>query len=192
MHMGDEAAASISMRVLGEIAIDVNGHSVALPTSARAVALLGWLAIHGGPRARCEIASSLWPDVPDSSARNGVRSALWSLRQAFNGHAETVLDTSRNRIGLRNVSVDLRHFEELVEAGRLDDALAVSSGELLAGLDDEWAILARETHRDRLIALLADSSNAAAADGDLVLAVARARSAAELNPLSESCARCLL
>jgi DNA-binding SARP family transcriptional activator/tetratricopeptide (TPR) repeat protein len=192
MHMGDEAAASISMRVLGEIAIDVNGHGVALPTSARAVALLGWLAIHGGPRARSEIASSLWPDVPDSSARNSVRSALWSLRQAFDGDAETVLDTSRNRIGLRNVSVDLRHFEELVEAGRLDDALAVSSGELLAGLDDEWAILARETHRDRLIALLADSSNAAAADGDLVLAVARARSAAELNPLSESCARLLM
>ncbi|MDT5130838.1 MAG: hypothetical protein QOE41_149, partial [Mycobacterium sp.] len=103
-----------------------------------------------------------------------------------------VLDTSRNRIGLQNVSVDLQRFGEMVDAGQLDDALALSSGELLAGLDDEWAIVARETHRNRLIALLADSSNAAAAEGDQNLAIARARTAAQLNPLSESCARLLM
>jgi DNA-binding SARP family transcriptional activator len=134
----------------------------------------------------------MWPDVPDSSARNSVRTALWSLRQALNGHADAVLDTSRNRIGLRNVSVDLHRFEELVDTDRLDEALALASGELLAGLDGEWAILARETHRDRLITLLIASSNAAAAEGNHGLAIARARTAAELNPLSESCARLLM
>jgi DNA-binding SARP family transcriptional activator/tetratricopeptide (TPR) repeat protein len=188
----DRASVSISVRVLGEIVIDIDGSAVELPASVRAVALLGWLAIHPGPRPRSEIASSLWPDVPDSSARNSVRSALWSLRQAFDDHADAVFDTSRNRIGLRGVSVDLRRFEELVNAGRLDDALALASGELLAGLDDEWAMLAREAHRDRLIALLAASSNAAATEGDHALAIARARAAAELNPLSESCARLLM
>jgi predicted ATPase/DNA-binding SARP family transcriptional activator len=182
----------VSVRVLGEIAVDINGSSVALPASLRAVALLGWLATHSGPRPRSEIASSLWPDVPDSSARNSVRSALWSLRQAFKDHADAVLDTSRNRLGLRNVSVDYRQFEELVDAGRLDDALGLAAGELLAGLDDEWAILARQTHRDRLITLLAERSNAAAADGNHSVAIARARTAAELNPLSESCARLLM
>ncbi len=187
-----DAAASMSVRVLGEIAIDSNGGAIALPTSLRAVALLGWLAIHPGARPRSEIASSLWPDVPDSSARNSVRNALWSLRQALNGHADAVLDTSRNRIGLRNVLVDLQQFEELVGADRLDDALALASGELLAGLDGEWALLARETHRDRLITLLTASSNAAAAEGNHGLAIARAQAAAELNPLSESCARLLM
>jgi predicted ATPase/DNA-binding SARP family transcriptional activator len=190
--MADKSAVSISVRVLGEIAIDINGSSVALPASLRAVALLGWLATHYGPRPRSEIASSLWPDVPDSSARNSVRSALWSLRQAFNDHADTVLDISRSRIGLNNVSVDYRQFEELVDARRLDDALGMAAGELLAGLDDEWALLARQTHRDRLITLLADSSDAAASKGNHVLAIARARTAAELNPLSESCARLLM
>jgi DNA-binding SARP family transcriptional activator/tetratricopeptide (TPR) repeat protein len=189
---GDDAGVSVSVRVLGEIAIDVDGKVVALPTSLRAVAMLGWLAIHPGPRPRSEIASSLWPDVPDSSARNSVRSALWSLRQVFGKHADAVLDTSRNRIGLHNVSVDFRHFAELVSADRLDDALALGAGELLAGLDDEWVLMARDAHRDRLIALLAASSNTAAADGDSVLAIARARAAAELNPLSESCARLLM
>ena len=190
--MADKAAVSISVRVLGEIAIDINGSSVALPASLRAVSLLGWLATHPGPRPRSEIASSLWPDVPDSSARNSVRSALWSLRQAFVEHADTVLDTSRSRIGLNNVSVDCRQFEELVDAGRLDAALSLAAGELLAGLDDEWAILARQTHRDRLINLLVESSDAAATDGNRLVAIARARAAAELNPLSESCARLLM
>jgi predicted ATPase/DNA-binding SARP family transcriptional activator len=190
--MADKSAVSISVRVLGEIAIDINGSSVAMPASLRAVALLGWLATHPGTRHRSEIASSLWPDVPDSSARNSVRSALWSLRQAFKNHADTVLDTSRTRIGLNNVSVDYRQFEELVDAGRLDDALGMAAGELLAGLDDEWAILARQTHRDRLINLLAESSDAAATNGNHVVAIARARTAAELDPLSESCARLLM
>ena len=185
-------SAAVWVRVLGDVAIELNGSAMPLPKSLGAVALLGWLAIHPGTRLRAEIASSLWPDVADASARGSVRSALWSLRQALNAQADFVLDTSRHRIGLRNVSVDYRCFEELVAAGQIDDALALTSGELLTGLNHEWAMLARETHRDRLIALLAASSDAAAADGDHVVATARARAAMDLNPLSESAARLLM
>jgi DNA-binding SARP family transcriptional activator/tetratricopeptide (TPR) repeat protein len=188
----DEAGVSVSVRVLGEMGIDVDGGSVALPDSLRAVALLGWLATHAGSRSRSEIASALWPDVTDSAARSSVRTALWALRRAFGQHADVVLDTSRNRIGLRNVEVDVARFDELVADDRLHEALAMSSGELLAGLDDEWAILARESHRDRVIALLRDLSDKAAANGDLALAIEWARQAAELNPLSETCARLLM
>jgi DNA-binding SARP family transcriptional activator len=156
------------------------------------VALLGWLAIHAGSRSRSEIASALWPDVADAAARNNMRTALWALRRAFGQYADALLDASRNRIGLRNVAVDVARFEELVADDRFDEALAMSSGELLAGLDDEWAILARESHRDTVIALLRDQSDKAAANGDLALAIERARQAAELNPLSETCARLLM
>ncbi len=187
-----QVGVSASVRVLGEIGVDAGGVAVALPDSSRAVALLGWLAIHSGSRSRSEIASALWPDVPDSAARNSVRTALWALRRAFGEHADAVLDTSRNRIGLRNVDVDLARFDELVADDRLDEALAMSSGALLVGLDDEWAILARESHRDMVIALLRDQSDKAAANGDLALAIERARHAAELNPLSETCARLLM
>jgi DNA-binding SARP family transcriptional activator/tetratricopeptide (TPR) repeat protein len=188
----DRAGVSVLVRVLGEIRIDIDGGVVALPDSTRAVALLGWLAIHAGSRSRSEIASALWPDVPDSAARSSVRTALWALRRAFGQHADAVLDTSRNRIGLRNVEVDVAQFEQLVADDRLDEALAMSSGDLLAGLDDEWAILARESHRDKVIALLRDQSDKAAANGDSALAIERARQAAELNPLSETCARLLM
>src|SRR5882757_1670501 len=188
----DGTGMSVSVRVLGEVAIAYDGIALPLPESLRAVALLGWLAVHAGSRTRSEIASSLWPDVPDASARNSVRTALWALRRAFGDHANAVLDTSRNRIGLRGVEIDLHRFDELVAADRIDEALAVASGELLAGLNDEWAILARDSHRHRVMALLTDRSDRAAADGDTVLAITRARQAAEMNPLSETCARLLM
>jgi DNA-binding SARP family transcriptional activator/tetratricopeptide (TPR) repeat protein len=187
-----QVSVSVSVRVLGGISIEVDGVAVALPESLRAVALLGWLATHVGPRSRSEVASALWPDVPDSAARNSMRTALWALRRAFGEHAEVVLDTSRNRIGLCNVEVDVARFDELVADDCLDEALAMSSGELLAGLDDEWAILARESHRDRVTEVLRGQSAKAAANGDSALAVERARHAAELNPLSETCARLLM
>jgi DNA-binding SARP family transcriptional activator len=188
----DRAGVSVSVRVLGEISVDADGEPVVLPDSLRAVALLGWLAIHPGLRSRSEIASALWPDVPDSAARSSARTALWALRRAFGRHAEQLLDSSRHQIGLHDVDVDVVRFDELVADDRLDEALAISSGPMLAGLDDEWAILARESHRDKVIALLGDQSDRASADGDSALAIERARHAAELNPLSETCARLLM
>jgi DNA-binding SARP family transcriptional activator/tetratricopeptide (TPR) repeat protein len=187
-----QSGVSVSVRVLGEITIESDGVPSPLPESLRAVALLGWLAIHAGSRTRAEIASALWPDVPDVSARKNVRNALWALRRAFGDHADAVLDTSRNRIGLHNVDVDLQQFDDLVATDRLDEALALGSGDLLAGLDDEWVLLARDSHRHRVISLLTDSSDKAAADGNSSAAIARARKAAELNPLSETCARLLM
>ncbi len=182
----------VSVRVLDRIHIDVAGKPIGLPASGRAMALLGWLAIHPGRHSRAEIASSLWPDVSDCSARNSVRTALWHLRQSLDTHADLILETSRDYIGLRDVSVDYRRFGELVDAGNIDEALAVGRGKLLACLDDEWAMLARDAHRDRLIALLIDCSDAASADGNHSVAIARAQAASELNPLSESCARVLM
>jgi hypothetical protein len=93
---------------------------------------------------------------------------------------------------LRNAEVDVARFDELVADDRLDEALAMCSGDLLAGIDDEWAIVARESHRDRATELLRDQSDKAAANGDSALAIERARHAAELNPLSETCARSLM
>jgi DNA-binding SARP family transcriptional activator len=88
--------------------------------------------------------------------------------------------------------VDLHRFEKLIESEQFDDAMALSSGEVLAGIDDEWALRVRDAHRNKLVSLLRDGSDRAAADGNHNLAIARARQAADLNPLSESCARLLM
>ena len=68
-RMADGTGVSVSVRVLGEVAIAYDGIALPLPESLRAVALLGRLAAHGGSRTRSEIASSLWPDVPDAARR---------------------------------------------------------------------------------------------------------------------------
>lgn len=191
---GKVEPAAVRVRLLGEIAIDVNGHAAELPNSGRAVALLGWLALHPGPQYRTDIASALWPDVPDASARSSVRTALWALRRMLeDAAAGSLLESSRYRVGLRDVVVDVQEFAELLAQDRVDEALALAgTGEMLTGLEDEWALLARQSHRERLIALLVEGSEKAAAGGDFTTAVERARRATELDPLSETCARALM
>jgi DNA-binding SARP family transcriptional activator/tetratricopeptide (TPR) repeat protein len=183
----------LCIRLLGGIQAEMDGHAVPAPTSRRAWALLGWLALHPGLHSRASVAARLWPDVVDTSARQSMRSALWSLRQVLDGVAPAALVTTRDRVGLAaDVEVDVRRFDELVKAGRLHDAVAMGDGDLLAGVDDEWALVARDEHRDRLTIVLGALSTQAQHSGDRGTAAAFARRAAALDPLSEEAARALM
>ena len=70
----------LRVRVLGDLAIEVDGAAVEPPSSRRARALLGWLALERGMHARSALAARFWPDVLDESARTSLRSALSALR----------------------------------------------------------------------------------------------------------------
>jgi hypothetical protein len=56
--------------------------------------------LHPGSHSRAYLAARLWPDVPDASARASLRTAIWSVRQAWGPAAGQVLDGSRSSIGL--------------------------------------------------------------------------------------------
>ncbi|MDQ6937911.1 MAG: AAA family ATPase, partial [Actinomycetota bacterium] len=180
----------LRVRVFGGVAAEVDGRAVREPTSRRASALLGWLAVHPGLHSRADVAARLWPDVVDASARQSMRSALWSLRQVLDSDAPAALITTRDRVGLAaGTAVDAVEFDALVSAGRFADAAALGDGELLAGVDDEWALIARDEHRLRVIEVLgrvADDTKDAAA------AAALARRAVALDPLSEEAGRSLM
>jgi DNA-binding SARP family transcriptional activator len=179
--------------LLGGVHAESDGRPVPAPASRRAEALLGWLALHPGLHSRAEVAARLWPDVVDASARQSMRSAIWSLRQALDEIAPDALVTTRDRVGLAAaVDVDVARFDQFVDTGQLADAVALSTGELLAGVDDEWALVARDEHRERLTATLRTLSEQAAADGDTRTATDWARRAAALDPLSEDAARALM
>ena len=75
------------------------------PTSDRARALIGWLALHPGPHPRGVVAARLWPDATDSNARANLRTAIWSVRQAWGPTGDYALDGSRSTIGLRRDQV---------------------------------------------------------------------------------------
>src|SRR5437764_10797039 len=98
--------------LLGDMAVEVDGSSVRPPESARARALLAWLALNPGMHARTQLAARFWPDVLDSSARASLRSAIWSLRRALGEAGDRHLVATRDRVGLEDVEVDVLEFRE--------------------------------------------------------------------------------
>src|SRR4051794_20634035 len=123
----------LRVRLFGDMVVEVDGESARPPESARARALLAWLALHPGMHSRAELAARFWPDVLDSSARASLRSAMWSLRRALGEAGERHLVATRDRVGLEDVEVDARRFEELVGHGRLREGGGAPRGPPLQG-----------------------------------------------------------
>jgi DNA-binding SARP family transcriptional activator len=181
--------------VLGELSVESSGRQVEPGGSWRARSLLAWFALNPGAHPRGDVASRFWPDVLDSSARASLRNALWALRRALGDGADAALIATRERVGLAgppNVWVDATAFREHVAAGELEEALALSRGEVLAGLDEEWVYEYRDLHRQALSELLERLAARAEAEGDLAGAIAATRRRASLDPLAEDAQRALI
>ena len=176
----------LHVQLLGEVRAEVDGRPVTPPASRRSWSLLAWLAIHPGEHARGALAARFWPDVLDSSARASLRSALWELRRALGIGAALV--ATRERIALV-CETDVAEFEAHVAAGRLQDAVALHRGPLLAGLDDDWVFEARDELAERLGAAYGRLAAAAATPAE---AVSWARRRLALDPLDEDAARELM
>src|SRR3954454_17229759 len=176
----------LRVRLLGELAAEIDGRPVAAPASRRAWALLAWLALHPGEHPRGTVAARFWPDVLDSSARASLRSAAWALRRALG--ADDALVGGRDRVGLRCVT-DIAEFDAHCAAGRLEEAVALCRGPLLADLDEDWVLEARDEHAHRVGGALARLAAEAPAGPE---AVGWARRRAALDPLDEEAARDLM
>ena len=182
------ASAALRVRVLGELAVEVAGEAVEPPSGRRPRALLAWLALTPGVHPRSEVAARFWPDVLDESARASLRVALSSVRATL-GPAAGQLTSTRDRVGFArdaDVWVDAAAFEALCAHGRVEEALALRRGELLAGLDDEWVYAARDAFAARLSEALAAAVERADTP---VHALALARERAAADPLSEAAHR---
>ena len=185
----------LRIRLIGEMALEIDGTPAAPPASRRARSLLAWLALHPGLHARAEVAARFWPDVLDSSARTNLRSALLTLRNELGPVGARHLAASRDAVGIPrggDVWVDALEFEQRLEAGSLEEAVELGEGELLAGLDDDWVYSARDAHRDRLIAAYGRLAAAAERAGDRTAAVRWTRRLVSQDPLSEEAHRELI
>ena len=179
----------LRVRLVGEVAVEVDGESRALPPG-RPLSLLGWLALNPGVHPRTSVAPRFWPDVLDESARASLRSALWALRRTLGDGA---LVATRDRVGLAGDAwVDILEADRLRAEGRCDEALALCEGTLLPGLEDEWVLEARDTHRERTASILEALALAAEHAGDSRGAVELTRRQAALDPLSEDIHRALM
>lgn len=178
----------LRVRMLGELALELDGTRMDPPGSRRARSLLGLLALDRRMHARSDLAARFWPDVLDESARTSLRAALSALRRSLGPDAGRYLLADRERAGLTDsadVWTDAADFDRLVEEGRLAEAVELWRGDLLSGLDDEWVLGARDEWRDRLGGVLARLAANAEAAGDLAHAVAHTRRIVALDPLSE-------
>jgi class 3 adenylate cyclase/tetratricopeptide (TPR) repeat protein len=187
------ASAMLCVRVLGELELELDGKPLDPPASRRARSLLGLLALDRRLHARSQLAARFWPDVLDESARTSLRSALTALRRSLGPEPDRYLVTTRERAGLADeVHTDAAEFERLVAAGRLEEALGHWRGELLADLDEDWVLVARDEWRERVAGVLNGLATRAEADGDLAAAVAHTRRIVALEPLGEEGQRALI
>lgn len=185
----------LRIRLLGRMAVECDGAELAAPSARRAWSLLAYLALSPGTQPRGDLAAHFWPDVLDSSARASLRSAVWSLRRALGPVAEPYLIVDRNRVGLApgpELWVDVHAFDTLVQAGHEREAVELCTGELLAGFEEEWALMARAAHRERLLEVLERLAASCEATGDLEEALEWSRRAVAVDPLSEDAHRGLI
>jgi DNA-binding SARP family transcriptional activator len=176
--------------LLGRLRLERDGVPLTPPRRRPARALLGWLALHSGTHARSTVAARLWPNVLDESARTSLRTSLSALRAVIGSDA---LVATREQVGLAaEVLVDVHEFERLLAAERPLDALELCRGELLAGFDEDWVLVARDEHRERVAEVLGSLAAAAAARGDQQAALAFGRRRAALDPLDEPAQRELM
>ena len=181
--MARYALTMLRLRLVGEIAAEVDGDSRPLPPG-RPRGLLAWLALRPGlqPRSRRRLASSgptcsTRAPAPASAARSGPSAARSARRRSSRRAIASALAA--------DAWVDVLEAERLRAEGRCDEALALVRRRVPPGLDEEWALDAQDEHRERLVALLEELAAAAARDGDLRRAVALTRRQAALEPLSE-------
>jgi DNA-binding SARP family transcriptional activator len=182
----------LRIQLLGRMVVESDGVELSTPSARRAWSLLAYLALSPGPQPRGELAAGFWPDVLDSSARASLRSAVWSLRRALGPRAESQLIVDRNSVGLAagpELWVDVDAFDGLVRADRGREAFELCSGELLAGFEEDWALMAREAHRERVLELLERLAETAEEREE---AIEWSRRAIAVDPLSEEAHRNLI
>ena len=181
----------LRVRLIGELGLETGGRAILPPDGRPARALLAWLALHPGRSARADVAAALWPDVLDQSARASLRTALSALRRSL-GPAARALGAGREAVWLDDVQVDALEFAALVDAGEFAAALALGDADLLPGLQDEWAVAARDAHRERRGTALGGLATEAARGGDRDEAVRCARRRAALDQFDEPAHRALM
>jgi len=187
----------LTVRVLGEQSL-VGAATGTRHCSARALALVGYLAWHAGvPQQRSRIAGQFWPDSTSSQALTNLRRELHDLRAVLPGEALQATMSTLAWHDARRCRVDLRVFAReraaaLSPGARPEDvrrrasaALAAYGGDFLPGLDEPWADEVREQLRAQCLGLL-DRLVGVTRGTDPATAVEAARRAIALAPFEES------
>ncbi len=147
-----------------------------------------------GTHPRSALAGRLRPDVAEQSARKTLRDAVYELRRALGSGGRDAIVATREQVGLdpTRVRADLWEFRRHVAAGELEAAVEGRMDELLAGMDADWVLRARDEHAAELSRVLAALAERAETEGDLRAAAEWARRRLDAEPLAEDAHRELI
>jgi DNA-binding SARP family transcriptional activator len=109
----------LRVRVLGGAELAVGGRPLVELASAKAAALVVYLAVTGTGHSRSALAGLLWSDLPEATARANLRLVLTKLRRVLPEHLEVTRQTVALAPG-RPVWVDALEVDR-VAAGQRDD-----------------------------------------------------------------------
>ncbi|MFN2602950.1 MAG: BTAD domain-containing putative transcriptional regulator [Gemmatimonadaceae bacterium] len=191
----------INLRTLGTLELKGGDPQEmrAVVTQPKRLALLAYLAlaVPRGYQRRDSLLALFWPEADGAHARNALRQSIHALRQSLGAN---VVDSRGDEVGLdrSNFSCDAEAFENALEAAQPEEALELYRGDLLPGFFvasvgfEHWLDAERSRLR-RLAGRAAWSlSEAAAASGDLSMAVQWARHVAAFSPDDETAVRRLI
>ncbi len=214
--MSGNTRPRLDIAMLGPLQVRLAGAAATFRTDAERV-LLACLAAHqGSAQRRDTLASLLAPDRPDVEALTYLRNRLTRLRGTIEDEhaAPPWLEIDRKQIALRSgddITVDLAVFERQVAAveahahrelagcptclARLDEAVALVRGELLAGLNfasetwETWLAAQREHYGQRALVAMTLLREARLARGEWPAALDIAQRQLALEPWLEAAHR---
>ena len=193
----------ITFSTLGALDLrDADGAAVeSVLSQPKRLALLLYLAL-ASPRGftrRDTLLALFWPDSDAARARNSLSKALSVLRKALG--EDVVVTRGNEEVGLnpQRIRCDAVAFDEAIDAGRLEEALELYEGDLAPGFHadtstrfEQWLEAERKRRRQASLDAARVLAGHAREAGRLQEAVAWARRARAIAPLSERAVRDLV
>ncbi|MGH6777383.1 MAG: alpha/beta fold hydrolase [Bradyrhizobium sp.] len=188
----------LSLQTLGFPEIQGENRPIRL-NLRKGMALLIYLVEARGAVARDVLATLLWPETPQETARARLRRMLHRIELAFGQQLFEADRTSVRWSPAVELKVDSHLFESDCDRGAFDEACLRYRGDFLAGFSltdcpefDDWAFYRREALRGRLMQGLERLVQDKNAIGEHFSATAYAGRLVELDPLSEVYCRYLI
>jgi predicted ATPase/DNA-binding SARP family transcriptional activator len=192
----------LRVRVLGGAELAVSERPLVELASAKAAALVFFLAVTGTGHSRPALAGLLWSDLPEPTARANLRLVLTKLRRVLPKH----LEVTRQMVALAGgqpVWVDAVEVSRTAATDRdgaeLMAAVRLCRGDFLEGfsvpgaqLFDEWLAGRRAAVRADMLAVMDRAVQRARDEGDTATGIVVARRMVGLEPLDEEAHRALM
>ena len=128
----------IELSLLGPHAVrDADGRELgSLPSQPKRFAVLAYLAITSGRgyHQRDSLAAMFWPEMDQFAARRALRNTLYHLREALGDGVIVARGDEAVAIDPARLTCDVTGLREAVAAGRYEEAVDLTRGELLAGM----------------------------------------------------------